>query len=80
AEVHTMECPWGEVFEPQAVIAEIKKVSPKITAIVHGETSTGCMQPLKEIGWACRELGVLLVVDAVASIGGTDVKVDEWCI
>ncbi|AZV61072.1 pyridoxal-phosphate-dependent aminotransferase family protein [Peribacillus frigoritolerans] len=80
AEVHTMECPWGEVFEPQAVIAEIKKVSPKITAIVHGETSTGCMQPLKEIGRACRELGVLLVVDAVASIGGTDVKVDEWCI
>ena len=76
----TIECPWGEVFDPQAVIAEIKKVSPKITAIVHGETSTGCMQPLKEIGLACREMGVLLVVDAVASIGGTDVKVDEWCI
>ncbi|WP_375088140.1 alanine--glyoxylate aminotransferase family protein [Peribacillus sp. RS7] len=80
ADVHTIECPWGEVFDPQAVIAEIKKVSPKITAIVHGETSTGCMQPLKEIGLACREMGVLLVVDAVASIGGTDVKVDEWCI
>ncbi|MFJ8244669.1 pyridoxal-phosphate-dependent aminotransferase family protein [Peribacillus asahii] len=80
AEVHTMECPWGEVFEPEEVIAEIKKVSPKIVALVHGETSTGCMQPLKEIGQACRELDVLLVVDAVASIGGTDIKVDEWCI
>ncbi|MEH6945613.1 alanine--glyoxylate aminotransferase family protein [Bacillus sp. JJ634] len=80
AEVHTMECPWGEVFEPEEVIEEIKKVSPKIVALVHGETSTGCMQPLKEIGQACRELDVLLVVDAVASIGGTDIKVDEWCI
>lgn len=80
AEVHTIECPWGEVFEPKDVIAKMKEVSPKITAIVHGETSTGRMQPLKEIGEACRELGVLLVVDAVASIGGTEVKVDEWCI
>lgn len=80
AEVHTIECPWGEVFDPSFIIAEIKKVSPKITAIVHGETSTGCMQPLAEIGKSCREQGVLLVVDAVASIGGTDVKVDEWCI
>ncbi|MFJ7848645.1 pyridoxal-phosphate-dependent aminotransferase family protein [Peribacillus sp. NPDC097206] len=80
AEVHTIECPWGEVFDPADVIAEIKKISPKITAIVHGETSTGCMQPLAEIGKACREQDVLLVVDAVASIGGTDVKVDEWYI
>lgn len=78
ASVFTMECPWGDVFDPEDVIKEIKKVSPKIVALVHGETSTGCMQPLKEIGQACRELGVLLVIDAVASIGGTDVKVDEW--
>jgi len=80
AEVHTMECPWGEVFDPEAVITEIKKVSPKIVAIVHGETSTGRMQPLAEIGKACREQDVLLVVDAVASIGGVEVKTDEWFI
>ena len=80
AEVHTLECPWGEVFEPQVVIAEIKKVNPKIVAIVHGETSTGRMQPLAEIGKACRELDILFVVDAVASIGGVEVKTDEWYI
>lgn len=80
AEVHTIERPWGEVFEPQEVIAEIKKVQPKIVAIVHGETSTGRMQPLKEIGRACRENDILLVVDAVASIGGVEVKTDEWFI
>lgn len=80
AEVHTMECPWGEVFDPTAVIAEMKRIQPKIVAIVHGETSTGCLQPLKEIGLACRKLDILFVVDAVASIGGVNVKVDEWCI
>lgn len=80
AEVHTIDCPWGEVFDPQLVIDEIKKVSPKIVAIVHGETSTGRMQPLQEIGKVCREQDVLLIVDAVASIGGVEVKVDEWYI
>nr|WP_026677026.1 alanine--glyoxylate aminotransferase family protein [Fictibacillus gelatini] len=80
AEVVTMETEWGEVFQPHDVIEEIKKVKPKIVAMVHGETSTGRMQPLKEIGEACRDMDVLFVVDAVASIGGTDVKVDEWKI
>lgn len=80
ADVHTMECQWGEVFDPNEVIAEMKKVSPKMVAMVHGETSTGCMQPLKEIGRACREMDVLFVVDAVATIGGTEVETDEWCI
>lgn len=80
ADVVTLETEWGNVFEPETVIREIKKVRPKIVAMVHGETSTGCMQPLKEIGEVCRELDILFVVDAVATIGGTEVKVDEWKI
>lgn len=80
ADVHTIECPWGDVFDPEVVIAQMKKVSPKIVAIVHGETSTGRMQPLEQIGKACRAQDVLLVVDAVASIGGVEVKTDDWSI
>jgi (S)-ureidoglycine---glyoxylate transaminase len=80
ADVHTMECPWGEVFQQDAIIAKMKEINPKIVAIVHGETSTGRMQPLNLLGPACRELDVLLVVDAVASIGGANVMVDEWCL
>jgi (S)-ureidoglycine---glyoxylate transaminase len=77
AEVTTMEVPWGEVFDPEVIINKIHEVSPKIVAIVHAETSTAAMQPLKEIGEACRNADVLLVVDAVASLGGVDIKVDE---
>ncbi|HWO96571.1 MAG TPA: alanine--glyoxylate aminotransferase family protein [Bacillus sp. (in: firmicutes)] len=78
AEIHIIECKWGEVFDQQEIINELKRVKPKVLALVHGETSTGCMQPLDKIGPACRELDVLCIVDAVATIGGTEVKVDEW--
>ena len=36
------------------------------------------MQPLEEIGEICERYGALLIVDAVATLGGTEVKVDDW--
>nr|WP_251034680.1 alanine--glyoxylate aminotransferase family protein [Pseudomonas sp. ISL-88] len=80
ADVHTMECEWGTVFRPKDIISEMKKVHPKIVAMVHGETSTGRIHPLKEIGEACRAQNALFIVDAVATIGGCAVKTDEWKI
>lgn len=55
-------------------------MKPKIVAMVHGETSTGRIHPLKAIGEACRTEDALFIVDAVATIGGREVKVDEWKI
>ncbi len=78
AEIHTIETEWGQVFDQEKIIEAIDRIQPKVLAIVHGETSTGCMQPLDKIGKACRERGVLSIVDAVATIAGTEVKVDEW--
>lgn len=80
ADIHLLHCEWGEVFDPEIIITEMKKVNPKIVALVHGETSTGCMQPLEEVGKACREQDILFIVDAVATIGGADVQTDKWCI
>ncbi|WP_336758495.1 pyridoxal-phosphate-dependent aminotransferase family protein [Paenibacillus sp. USHLN196] len=78
AEVVFFETEWGTVFDPEEVIKAIHTHKPSLVAMVHGETSTGQMQPLAEIGKACRELDILLVVDAVATIGGTPVKTDAW--
>lgn len=75
-----IEKEWGTVFDPEEVIKAIRKEKPRIVAIVHGETSTGRMQPLEEIGRACRELDVLLVVDAVATIGGVPVEAAGWML
>ncbi|OPH00133.1 aminotransferase V [Chryseobacterium mucoviscidosis] len=78
AEVIFFETEWGRVFDPEEIMKAIHAHKPSLVAMVHGETSTGQMQPLAEIGKACRELDILLVVDAVATIGGTPVKTDAW--
>lgn len=78
AEVVFFEKEWGTVFDPEEVIKAIHTHKPSLVAMVHGETSTGQMQPLAEIGKACRDLDILLVVDAVATIGGTPVETDVW--
>jgi len=74
-----IERPWGEVFAPEEVEKALK-ASPgvRVVAIVNAETSTGAHQPIAEIGKLCREHGKLLIVDAVTSLGGAEVKVDEW--
>jgi alanine-glyoxylate transaminase/serine-glyoxylate transaminase/serine-pyruvate transaminase len=70
AVVHRLEKTWGDSFET----AEIEEVfarhpNARILALVHGETSTGALQPLREIGALCREQNRLLLVDAVATAG-----------
>ncbi|WP_019912763.1 pyridoxal-phosphate-dependent aminotransferase family protein [Paenibacillus sp. HW567] len=80
AEVFTLEQAWGSVFTPGEVIAAIESYKPDVVAMVHGETSTGRVQPLAEIGRACREHDALLIVDAVATIGGVPVETDAWML
>lgn len=46
--------------------------------MVHHETHTGIVNPVKEIGQLGKEHNVPLIVDAVSSLGGIDLKVDEW--
>ena len=68
----------GEVFEQSEIIAALDEIKPKVLAIVHGETSTGRLQPIDKIGRACKERGILSVVDAVATYQGMVIPVDEW--
>jgi len=73
--------PWGEIFDPDEVAAALEQFpGVRAVAIVHAETSTGAHQPLAEIGRLCREQNRLFVVDAVTSLAGTELAVDEWHI
>lgn len=70
---------WGRIIDPQQIEEAIKRNRPKIVAVVHGETSTGMLQPMMgEIGKICRTHDALLVVDAVVTLGGVPVEVDAW--
>src|SRR4051794_13661506 len=80
AAVDAIETEWGTVFPPEAIEEAIKRVRPKLVAIVHGDTSTTMAQPLAEIGALCRRHDALLYVDATATLGGMDVPVDHWNI
>ncbi len=72
---------WGQIIDVERVAAALK-ATPKVKAValVHAETSTGVLQPLEEVGNLCKEHGALFIVDAVTSLGGLPVKVDEWHI
>ncbi len=78
AEITLLEREWGTVFDPQEIEDALKKDSYKAVACIHGETSTSMMQPLDELGKICERYGALLIVDSVATLGGAEVKVDEW--
>jgi (S)-ureidoglycine-glyoxylate aminotransferase len=78
ADVERVDAEWGHIVDPAAVSVALRKTRPKVVAVVHADTSTGLLQPLDEIGRACRDTGSLLVVDAVLSIGGCEVNVDAW--
>lgn len=78
AETVTVDGPWGEPVDPSAVAAAIRGGKTKAVAVVHAETSTGVLQPLDEIIAAAHEHEALVIVDAVTSVGGHPVKLDEW--
>lgn len=76
-EVESIERPWGEVFTPEEVAEALKERPARVVGIVHAETSTGACQPLEEIANIVHEQGGVLIVDAVTSLGGLPVQVDE---
>lgn len=77
ADVQMIHKAWGEVFSPDEVEAALKDFPAAIVGIVHAETSTGARQPLDEIAQLVHAKGALLIVDAVTSLGGLPVRVDE---
>ncbi|NIA07018.1 MAG: aminotransferase class V-fold PLP-dependent enzyme [Actinobacteria bacterium] len=80
AKLIRVDAPWGTPIDPGQVKQALETCSPKIVAIVHAETSTGVLQPLAEISKIVHKAGSLLLVDTVTSLGGTDVRVDDWGI
>ena len=72
---------WGSVIDPQAVEEELNKhPKVKLLAVVHAETSTGVLQPLRELSDLAHSHDALFLVDAVTSLGGNPVDVDEMAI
>ena len=76
-----VEDEWGTVVDPQKVEDALKAhPDAKVLAFVHAETSTGAQSDAKTLCELARKHDCLTIVDAVTSLGGTPLKVDEWGI
>ena len=77
----TLSAPLGKPLDPQDLSMLLRKhPDAKAVALVHHETGTTVMNPLRELALLASEAGKAVVVDAVSSLGGADVRVDEWGI
>lgn len=72
---------WGRAIDPQK-LEDALKANPdaKIVAFVHAETSTGAQSDAKTLVEIAHRHGCLAIVDAVTSLGGSKLMVDEWKI
>ena len=78
ANIVQVTAPWGKPIDSEDVRKAVSGRRVRVVAVVHGETSTGVLQPMEELGRIARENGAMLVVDAVATIGGSPVTPDAW--
>jgi len=79
-EIDVIKVEMGQATTPEMVDEYLSKGGFEAVCITHNETSTGVMNPIKEIGALVKEKypDVLVLVDAVSSMAGTEIKVDEW--
>ena len=79
-EIDLIKVDMGQATTPEMVDEYLSKGGFEAVCITHNETSTGVMNPIKEIGALVKEKypDVLVLVDAVSSMAGTEIKVDEW--
>ena len=79
ANVVQLNSEWGKPFPVEMLEEELPKHQRvKMVAAVHAETSVGISQPMGDIARLAKEHDALLMVDAVTSLGGSEVAVDEW--
>jgi alanine-glyoxylate transaminase / serine-glyoxylate transaminase / serine-pyruvate transaminase len=70
---------WGTPVSVDKVEEALKQhPDAKILAFVHAETSTGAVSDAQAMGLLAKQYGLLSIVDAVTSLGGVPLKVDEW--
>ena len=72
---------WGAPVDPGKVEDALKQhPNAKVVAFVHAETSTGARSDAKTLVDLAHRHDCLAIVDAVTSLGGIPLKVDEWGI
>ena len=80
AVVTLVTAPIGRAIKLEDVKSALRKQKFKLIAVVHGETSTGVLNPAIEIAQVAKDHGALVTVDAVTTAGMMPYKMLEWGI
>lgn len=80
AAVTALRFPSSAPVELEVVRKRALELKPKLIAVVHGETSTGVINPVPDIGQIAAEVGALYSVDAVTTVGMLDFQMAAWHI
>ncbi len=70
---------WGESIELEKIEESLANGSEAV-AFVHNETSTGILNPAKEIAKIAKRYDALVIMDGITSVGGDFVDMDGWGI
>ena len=74
-----VEVPWGHAVDPDLVRQALRRKRYEAVTMVHSETSTGVLNPVRELAEVVRqESDALVLVDTVSSLGGAPVEVGDW--
>jgi len=71
---------YGESADVNSIEEKCEEEDVKAIFLVHNETSTAVVNPVKEIGEIAKEKGILYAVDAISSFGGMEIRCDDWNI
>lgn len=81
ANLVVVDSPWGRAVEPQQLEDALKNTpQANFVAFVHAETSTGACSDAKTLCEIAKRHQCLTIVDAVTSLGGIELRVDDWGI
>lgn len=81
AQVIEVQAEWGQPVSPEAVRIALQRHSGfQALCAVHHETSTGVLNPIKELGELAHAHGIPYLVDAISSLGGEELPMDDWGI
>ncbi len=78
-EADPLEVEWGDVHSPDLLETALRRGSYDAVTVVHSETSTGALNPIRELAAVTRAAGdVVLLVDSVSSLAGAPLHTDDW--
>ncbi len=77
AKIHRVEAPYGKTVDPEDVRRAGRGRKIKFVGLAHGETSSGVIQNIDDFRKVADELGAILAVDAVATLGGVPLHIDR---